>query len=129
NIRRIALHFDARFTGERLRQNECNERGGDHHEQENGEDDRLANSNDAPIIEKVQFCFLRRLSFQGVHRSKKIGASKNPAPGLKICMLVICSNSNINTIAGEISGFDVRIENIQIVTDMSRPVWAEAVLS
>ena len=78
----VRLDFNPRRAGIRRRQNERDRRGDDGGNQKNRDDDRLANPDDAPIIQEVQLGFRLRLIFLQIHMSKNNGSrSKDPAPG------------------------------------------------
>ncbi len=65
NVRRgIGLNLDPDRAGIGFRQKKSDRRGDDGGDQENGDDDGLANADDAPIIQKVQPAFLLRLGLQ-----------------------------------------------------------------
>ncbi len=60
DIRDIALDLDASGAGKGFGKDESHQRGGDDDEQKDSQDDGLADADDAPIIQEVQFGFLWR---------------------------------------------------------------------
>jgi len=74
-------HLDSPHAGIRLGQNESHQRSGDNDEQKYRQDDGLADADDAPVIEEMQFWFPVAPVLLMDPKSKKRGASgKGPAP-------------------------------------------------
>ena len=81
DVRLVVFDLDAGAAGVRFGEDKGHQRCRDDDEQKDGQDDGLANANDAPIIQEVQFRFLWRRCFYWIHKSKKRGASHDsPAP-------------------------------------------------
>ena len=72
DVRLVALDFDAGGAGVGLRQYEGYQRGGDDDQEEDGEDDGLADADNPPIIQEVEFGFLGRGDFQWIHNTRRL---------------------------------------------------------
>ena len=68
NVGNVLFDSDANGAGPGFGQDESDRRGGQHDQQEHGQDDHFANANDAPVIEEVEFGLHRtRICFRCFH--------------------------------------------------------------
>ena len=71
DVRNVLLHRNTHGAGPRFRKDQSHGRSGQHHEQKHGHDDRLANADDAPVIEEMEFGLRRTVCFWCFHEQKK----------------------------------------------------------